>query len=78
MSSTEANTSAVGPNGNPGGSETGVRRGRNTRGEIPHEHEVEIELMEGEPTIQQRQAYEQFWKLFFERAIRERRPDKIP
>jgi hypothetical protein len=55
-----------------GGSETSARR----RHGIIQEHGVEIEFDESEPTIQQLQAYERFWKLLLERIVRKRQLDK--
>lgn len=53
-----------------GGSNTGARRGYGVQQvDITQKTEVEIELTESEPTIQQQQAYERFWKLFIERTI---------
>lgn len=52
-----------------GGSDTAARRGRNTRLDTTQKPDIEIELTEIAPTIQQRQAYEQFWKLFLDRIV---------
>lgn len=38
--------------------------------------QIEIELTEVEPTIQQQQAYERFWNLFLERVVRGRQSEK--
>lgn len=44
--------------GRPGGAKPNAER----------EPKVEIELTASEPTVQQRQAYAQFWKLFLDRV----------
>jgi len=59
-----------------GGGEAGARRDLDILIDVNQEPEVEIELTESEPTLQQQQAYERFWKLFMERLVRERRLDK--
>jgi hypothetical protein len=59
-----------------GSNETGARQDHDRQLDITQQAEVEIELTESEPTIQQRQAYEQFWKLFIERIVTERALDK--
>lgn len=61
-----------------GGTDIVARRDHGTQIDIPPKPEVEIELTESEPTIQQQLAYERFWKLFIERVITKRQLDKIP
>lgn len=61
-----------------GGTDGGARRDHATRMATPPKPEVEIELTESAPTIQQQQAYERFWKMFFERVVNKRQLDKNP
>jgi hypothetical protein len=44
---------------------------------VSNETRVEIELIESDPTIQQEQAYRQFWKLFIERVITKWQSNKM-
>lgn len=53
----------------------GARRGRGVEAGLTREREVKVELIDTEPTLQQRQAYERFWRLLMERMYRERLPD---
>lgn len=54
----------------PSGSEAAASRRCGIR-----EHDVEIELTEGEPTTEQQLAYERFWSLFMERVVRSQQLD---
>ena len=59
-----------------GSGDTGVRRDDGMQVNVIQKPDTEIDLIEGEPTLQQQQAYELFWKLFIERMLRERRLDE--
>ena len=61
-----------------GGTDVCARRDHATRMDITQKPEIEIELTESAPTIQQQQAYERFWKMFFERVVTKRQLDKKP
>lgn len=67
--------SKVEQKGIPGGGGTGARRGRGVEAGLTREREVKVELTDAEPTLQQRQAYDRFWRLLMERMYRERLPD---
>lgn len=54
----------------------GACRRRAARPEPAREPDVRIELTDDEPTVEQRQAYERFWRLFLERQVRERLLDE--
>jgi hypothetical protein len=73
---TKAQASEGEQGGTPGGVRSGVCRSHSTRIELIHEAEVEIELSSTEPTLQQQQAYEQFWRLFLERVLTERQTNE--
>jgi hypothetical protein len=57
------------------GDDTDARRDHDVLTDTTHQPEVEIELAESEPTIQQQQAYEQFWKMFLERVVTKKQPN---
>jgi hypothetical protein len=60
------------------GGDKGVRPDHDMRVDITKHPDVEIELTESEPTIQQQQAYQQFWKLFIERVMTKKQPNNNP
>jgi hypothetical protein len=54
-----------------GGNERTDCQSPDIQADVIQKPEVEIEMMESEPTIQQQQAYERFWNLFLERLLRD-------
>lgn len=72
----KAQASAVEQDKTPGGVKSIARRSHNIRLELAPEPEIEIELTDSEPSIQQHQAYEQFWRLFLERVLTKRQQDE--